>query len=359
MLLQLRSGDAMNKRRIDNFQGCLIGGAIGDALGWPVEFMKLSEIKSRFGENGLAHLILSGDGKAQITDDTQMTMFTAEGLLRAESRLTNKGICHAPTVIYFAYQRWLVTQGYPKKKDLDFIYDGWLLKLNRLHASRAPGNSCITSLLKDEKGTIEKPINNSKGCGAVMRSAPFGLFLNKNTAFEMAVESAAFTHGHPTGQLAAGALAFLIAEIIEGQSIITAVFNTIEKLKIEDHSFECISKLEDAISLSQSDLSDIESISSIGEGWTGEEALGISVFCAVRHQNDFRKALVASINHSGDSDSTGAITGNILGAYNGIDSIPKEWIQNTELVEEVRQLANDLFQAYEDSDEWWNKYPGY
>lgn len=192
--------------------------------------MKLNEIKKTYVENGLTHLILCDDGKAQITDDTQMTMFTAEGLLRAESRLTNKGICHAPTVIYFAYQRWLVTQGYPKKRDIDFIYDGWLLEIDRLFASRAPGNSCISSLRKDEKGTKDNPINNSKGCGAVMRSAPFGLFLDKDTAFEITIETAALTHGHPTGQLAAGALAFMIAEIIEGRSIIAAAFNTIDKL---------------------------------------------------------------------------------------------------------------------------------
>lgn len=349
----------MNKRRVENFQGCLIGGAIGDALGWPIEFMKLNEIKRRFGETGLTHLILYEDGKAQITDDTQMTMFTAEGLLRAESRLTSKGICHAPTVIYFAYQRWLFTQGYPKKKDIKFIYDGWLLDINRLFVTRAPGNSCISSLLKDEKGTKENPINNSKGCGAVMRSAPFGLFLEKNKAFKIAIETAALTHGHPTGQLAAGAFAYMIAEIIEGQSIIAATFNTIDKLSNEKESLECISKLEEAISLSQSDISDNDAISMIGEGWIGEETLGISVFCAIRYQNDFRQALIASVNHSGDSDSTGAITGNILGAYSGIDCIPKEWFQNTELIEEIVQLANDLHRVYEDSNEWWRKYPGY
>jgi ADP-ribosylglycohydrolase len=151
----------------------------------------------------------------------------------------------------------------------------------------------------------------------------------------------------------------MIAESIEGQSIIAATFNTIEKLSKEKGSLECISKLEEAISLSQSDLSDNDAISMIGEGWIGEEALGISVFCAMRYQNDFRQALIAAVNHSGDSDSTGSITGNILGAYSGIDCIPKEWFQNTELTEEIVQLANDLHRVYEDSSEWWRKYPGY
>ena len=169
----------MKKKDRSHFEGCVIGGAIGDALGWPVEFLSYSNIKKRFGDDGIAELVLEHGGKAEITDDTQMTMFTVEGILRAQSRVREKGICHIPTVVYFAYQRWLVTQGYTKNEKLDWIYDGWLMNVNELYARRAPGNSCITALLDEDKGTIESPINNSKGCGAVMRSAPFGLFLRR------------------------------------------------------------------------------------------------------------------------------------------------------------------------------------
>lgn len=349
----------MNKRTLEYFQGCLIGGAIGDALGWPIEFLTYNDIIKDYGESGLTELELGKGLKAEITDDTQMTMFTAEGLLRARSRAVNKGICHMPTVIYFAYQRWLFTQGYEKKKDLDFIYDGWLLNIERLYASRAPGNACISSLLSDLKGTTERPINNSKGCGAVMRSAPFGLFLEKNEAFKIAIETAAFTHGHKTGQLAAGALAYMIASIIEGKDLIPSIFSAIEKLKEENGSHECITKLEEAVSLSQSEMEDFLSISTLGGGWIAEEALAIGVYCAIKHQNDFEKALIAAVNHSGDSDSTGSITGNILGAYCGMSGIPETWIFQTELVDELKILSSDLLTKYEDNSAWWQKYPGY
>ncbi|WZL72033.1 ADP-ribosylglycohydrolase family protein [Clostridiaceae bacterium 35-E11] len=341
------------------FEGCLVGGAVGDALGWPVEFLKLDEIKKRFGDKGVIELVHSDCGKAEITDDTQMTMFTAEGILRAESRLRNKGICHAPTVIYFAYQRWLATQGYPKKESLDWIYDGWLMNRNELHARRAPGNSCITALVSDDKGTLENPINNSKGCGAVMRSAPFGLFLEKNSAYEIAKESAALTHGHPTGYVTAGALANIIAEIVGGTGLRESIFNTIEKLSSENSGMECTKKLRQALDLSGTDIPDYKAISEIGEGWIAEEALGISVFCALRYETDFRKALIASVNHNGDSDSTGSITGNILGALLGIQNIPQEWLESVELFEEIIELANDLLLGYQDGDSWWKKYPGY
>lgn len=341
------------------FEGCLIGGAVGDALGWPVEFLKLDEIKKRFGDKGIIELTQSDCGKAEITDDTQMTMFTAEGILRAESRLRNKGICHVPTVIYFAYQRWLTTQGYPKKESLDWIYDGWLMNKNKLYVRRAPGNSCITALLSDDKGTLQNPINNSKGCGAVMRSAPFGLFLEKNSAYEIAKESAALTHGHPTGYVTAGALAYIIAEIIGGTGLRESIFNTIEKLSSENSGMECTKKLNQALDLSGTDIQDYKAISEIGEGWIAEEALGISVFCALRYETDFRKALIASVNHDGDSDSTGSITGNMLGALLGIRNLPQEWLKSVELFEEIIELANDLLLGYQDNDRWWKKYPGY
>jgi len=149
------------KRDQDHFRGCLLGGAIGDALGWPVEFMRATEIKNQYGDRGITELVQNSDGKAEITDDTQMTLFTAEGLLRAETRGREEGICHPPSVVYYAYQRWLHTQGYPKNKDLDWIFDGWLIRTKQLFPKRAPGNTCISALLSRKQGTIEEPINNS------------------------------------------------------------------------------------------------------------------------------------------------------------------------------------------------------
>lgn len=90
----------------------------------------------------------------------------------------------------------------------------------------------------------------------------------------------------------------------------------------------------------------------------GEEALAIAVYCALKYRHDFRKALLAAVNHDGDSDSTGAITGNILGAYVGISRIPHEWVSAVELVDLITQIADDLLTRYEDTPEWADKYPG-
>nr|WP_255348669.1 ADP-ribosylglycohydrolase family protein [Paenisporosarcina sp. TG20] len=97
----------------------------------------------------------------------------------------------------------------------------------------------------------------------------------------------------------------------------------------------------------------------LAEGWVGEEVLAISIYCALKYQNDFKKAVLTAINHSGDSDNTGAITGNIVGAYLGLKSIPSDWIKNVELSGSILQNADDLLIKHRDTQEWWERYPGY
>ncbi|MDF2671929.1 MAG: draG [Clostridiales bacterium] len=347
------------KRTQDFFRGCLIGGAIGDALGWPVEFLKYESILSRYGKDGILDLVLSQNENAEVTDDTQMTLFTAEGILRAETRINEKEICDPPSVVYFAYLRWLNTQDYPKIKEFDWIYDGWLLNVRDLHNSRAPGNSCLSALLSEKLGTIDEPINNSKGCGGVMRVAPAGLFYSKEEVFQMAAEFAALTHGHPSGYLSAGALALIIACIINGEDIESAANSGLTELSKHEGHEECSKSLKEAIDLSHMDMKPLDAIKKLGEGWVGEEALAISVYCALKYRNDFKLALITAVNHNGDSDSTGAITGNILGAYLGVNSIPRDWIEKVELKDEIIQVADDLLTRYEVGKKWWDRYPGY
>src|SRR5687768_16508998 len=121
----------MRNEAANRISGCLLGGAVGDALGAPIEFMGLDEIRRRFGPDGLLEFTpgyVGGIGK--ITDDTQMTLFTAEGILRGRARWAVRGICHLPSVVHAAYMRWLVTQG--EKANPAYARgaeppDGWLI----------------------------------------------------------------------------------------------------------------------------------------------------------------------------------------------------------------------------------------
>jgi len=346
----------MMKNDICHFRGCLIGGAIGDALGYTVEFMNSEEIRRKFGNAGITELICDQrTGKALISDDTQMTLFTAEGILWAHFRGSHKGICSFPSCVFYSYQRWLYTQtGYLASEDYNWIlnneevdYKSELLNVKNLFVRRAPGNTCLSALSNSTKqnfGTIERHINNSKGCGGVMRVAPVGLYFynSPQKAFRIAADCAAITHGHPSGYLSAGVLAFIIAEIITGKEIKQAALNAIDILKTYEGHQECLEILHKAIDLVEKEIEPQEAIRRLGEGWVGEEALANALYCSLKYENDFEKALCLAVNHRGDSDSTGAICGNILGAYLGVNAIPPKWVKNVELSELITSLSNKL-----------------
>lgn len=352
------------KRDEKHYVGCLIGGAIGDAWGAPVEFMKLNQIKKLFGEDGLTHLMApSGTSKAVITDDTQMTLFTAEGILRSIVRAAQKNVERTTKdtnmLIFRAYLRWLYTQGLSTPNWDAKNYDGWLVKVGGLHAYRDPGVTCITSLGKGMMGTMFKPINDSKGCGTVMRVAPIGLMEKEEHVFELGCMNGAMTHGHPEGYLAAGAMALLIYHLIEGSTLEGAVDKVIARLAEIEQGRSCVALLSKAIELAQKGNPSAEQVSQLGGGFIADEALAIGVYAAISYANDFEKAISLAINHDGDSDTTGAITGNILGAYLGVEGIPELLIEQVELSKEILQIAKDLAIGYEADEAWYKKYPGW
>ena len=150
----------------DKIKGSLLGGAIGDALGYTVEFMEDYSIFRRFGELGITEYSLC-DGVAQISDDTQMTMFTAEGILRARHKYLNPSDGEYIEEIYHSYLDWLSTQS--RNYDSALVSEqSFLMNVSELYSARAPGNTCLSALESGKCGTLENIINNSKGCGGVM-----------------------------------------------------------------------------------------------------------------------------------------------------------------------------------------------
>ncbi|TXH33465.1 MAG: ADP-ribosylglycohydrolase family protein [Burkholderiaceae bacterium] len=359
------------------FAGCLLGGAVGDALGAPVEFMKRTEILRKFGPKGITQYAPAYGGIGRITDDTQMTLFTAEGLIRAWVRGCMKGITTYSGVTAHAYLRWLQTQGERPTCDIDFGTDetGWLFQQRDLHSRRAPGNTCLAAL-RAMKSLGEPARNDSKGCGGVMRVAPVGLFAwrlrqqeTPQDAFRLGTELAALTHGHPTGTLTGGVLAVLILALTDGASLPDALVVSKAILRSEPGHEETLRAIELAETLATSGQPHEAAISQLGQGWIAEDALAISIYCALVARN-FKHGVILAVNHDGDSDSTGSITGNLLGAMHGVRAIPAEWLEPLELREVIMSLAEDLY-AFKDWDigeysenaemnqRIWQKYPGF
>lgn len=362
--------------RKQRFRGCLLAGAIGDALGAPVEFLRLDQIHARFGADGITELVEAYGRVGAITDDTQMTLFTAEGLLRAFVRQASRGVSSYPAVVAGAYLRWLRTQD--ENPDAIEEADGWLIGHRQLHERRAPGNTCLSALqaLRSAGSLIGPARNDSKGCGGVMRVAPVGLFASHwrdaGHAFDLACTLAGLSHGHATGQLSAGVLAALVHELALGHTLEQALDRAQALLTGRAQAGETQSALAQARSSAgqarAGRLDRAQGLRQLGEGWIAEEALAMSVYCAlVAH--DLRDGLILAVNHGGDTDSTGAITGNLLGTLSGESAIPEHWRQQVELGGVIAEIADDLH----DCPDWrigehatdrdfdsriWNRYPG-
>lgn len=359
-------------KNLDKYRGCLIGGAAGDALGYPVEFLDEREISRHYGPSGITSYELV-DGVAQISDDTQMALFTATGLLLGTTRGMMRGIMGSyPSYVALCYGDWLRTQTRQYPLNTEDSYS-WLVNIPELFDRRAPGNTCLFALRSGKTGTIDEPINDSKGCGGVMRVAPVGLyFALKGRQVEnpdlVGAEVAAITHGHELGYIPAAALTHMINILIhEDSSIEEAVISAIDTVKglFPDarHLNAFVNLMERVVELAHENIDDLDAIHSLGEGWVAEETLAIATYCAIKHPDDFEAALVAAVNHNGDSDSTGAVTGNIMGASLGISGIPNKFIENLELKDVIQEVADDLyndcqmteFGDYED-EVWTNKY---
>lgn len=365
------------KRRVkDCIRGSLMAGAAGDALGYPVEFMSRNAILARYGDKGITEFKLDSDGKALVSDDTQMTLFTANGMLMGLTRGYMRGIGGDPKdYVDGAYIDWYYTQTVNKVSERDDFHYTWLRDLPELAHRRAPGITCLNAC---ESLLAHRDVeNNSKGCGGIMRVAPMGLldasfkesggsgFYYKTVYLaEAGAHIARVTHLHPLGYLPAALMTLLLSRIVPltpdevKESIIDIINDGLDVMmnmygndyaKYKEYLRALTLK---AVNLAHSNISDIQAIMQLGEGWTAEEAWAISLYCVIRHIDNMKEAIIAAVNHDGDSDSTGSITGNIMGAIYGYEAIKRERLfcpygkkfeDTIELHNIILAIADDLY----------------
>lgn len=363
--------DQPSAKHVAQVKGCLLGGAVGDALGAPVEFMSWAEIQERFGKEGIQEFAPAYGRLGAITDDTQMTLWTAEGVLRGINRGVQRGIGGPMSVLPRSYLRWLWTQDGALPVGMespslilgdDDTESGWLLGVEELRSRRAPGNTCLAALRSMRTGIEREATNDSKGCGTVMRVAPIALACGggRENMFELACDAARITHGHTTGILAAGAFVWILALLREGVPLYEAASSAIQRVSEMSGHEETTTALQKALRLGRS-FHTIwpKSTETLGGGWTAESALAIGVYAALVSRDDFARGVRIAVNHSGDSDSTGSIAGQLLGIQLEMDGIPPRWLEQLELRSEIEAIAEDLAIGVRTSEEWWVKYPGF
>lgn len=354
----------MNTNKI---RGCLIGGAVGDALGYQIEFargIKDKQVKRFKDDVGI------------ISDDTQMTLFTATALLWAQTqKLVGNEKVSLRESMHSAYLDWLDTQ----RGTLAHKSISWIKTIPELNRLRAPGNTCLSSLSSGKIGSTVQPLNHSKGCGTIMRIAPCAMFAdNPDHAGIIAVDCSVITHGHVLAWMPSYVCAHMIKSILDGNGdIYDALNRALNGLRSRASLFKenvpmfrknslgaFLDLIESAVDLSKKGMRDTDAIRMLGEGWTADEAFAIAIYSCLKYQDSFENSVVCAVNHDGDSDSTGAIAGNIMGALLGYQNIPDYYKNNVELNNIILEIADDIISLDKSEDssalimdeDWQRKY---
>lgn len=332
--------------------GSLLGGALGDSLGYAVEFDSIAAIRAHYGPAGLT-TFGQFDDDSHFSDDTQMTLYTVDGLVEALEWANDGVAADEIACLWLAYLRWLGTQDVAVSSSAPVPQPRWIDGQDVLRHRRAPGNACLSGLATGAMGTVARPVNpDSKGCGTVMRSAPFGLIphISREAVYKLSSDAASLTHGHPSARLSAAAFSLLIHHLVAGSDVRTAAVEALAFVKnVPTKAAELPERLEAALQLSTQPtvVGPEELTAALGEGWVAEEALAVGLYAVLSTSGSeptehFRRAITVAINHSGDSDSTGSIAGNILGAYYGEACLPADWLEALEAPEVIRGMADRL-----------------
>lgn len=323
--------------------GCLVGGAVGDALGAPESSSPGSQIQAELSRE----VVTEGPSPGHFTDNTQMVLFTCQALIRANLELEAVGICDPARLLYDAYLLWLVTQGSAfdevRRADGPRAPSGWLVHEPSLHRRAAP-HQPREVLQSGLRGTLSAPLNNSKGCAGVVRAAPSGILAvgvplgeSPAEAYHLGCEVAAITEGHPNGVHPAGVLAALVHVMVAGAGIRDAIdqCRLLAPMRLQR-------EIDAAVRLGSGGPPDPETLSAeLGAGSTGDEAISIALACAVGARS-FEEGIVASTNHGGETASTGAICGNLLGALYGNGAVPARIVASIDSIDLVEAVALDV-----------------
>lgn len=313
--------------------GCMVGLAVGDALGYPAEFRRRKQLLAEIGPQGITDFIALKDPRftrpqfagpghppGTFTDDTQMTIAVAEGLLEAG----HSDLDELMRAIATRFVRW------SRSPD----------------NNRAPGGTCMEGCQNLAAGVPwrDAGVESSKGCGSAMRVAPIGLYYEDlDQVAEVARCSSVLTHGHPTAVEGAAAAAVLVALALRGLSP-EQMFREVDQ-RCASRCPELAAywrKVPDLLG-EPAEAVLVEGV--LGESWVAEEAVASAMYCFWRFPDDFLGAVLTAINTDGDSDTIGTITGSLVGARLGADAIPARWRENVEDSTYLHQLGARLWKA--------------
>lgn len=331
----------------EKIEQIILAGALGDAFGYEIEFYNTAKIKLFYGENGLIDYPVKNN-HLFVSDDTQMTLFCQQACysylnlnhLQFTQQIQEKLI----TQINEKYCNWYQTQTYKFKSHYD--YENELMNFESLWALRAPGNTCLSALERGGNGRISvlSNINNSKGCGGIMRVAPIAfLEADIETIFDLGAKQAALTHGHPDGYLSSAYFATvlnLIAKDYDTLDSLNIANEILKKYKSHENFLNQIMHLQHLISEDKTYYAE-ELNKQLGECWVGDEAFTVAFYCFIKAKN-FEDCLILASNHNGDSDSTATLAAQLYAAKYGLSDEAKKNIQHLDVLPAIHFLFKKI-----------------
>lgn len=353
-------------QKVAYYSGCLLGMAVGDAMGYTVDKKSWDEICEDYGPNGLLGYDLV-NGYADITSYTQLPAFLCNGLLLGAIR-GNPELY--PRYMALGMREWAKSQGFRgNATEKTFC---WVAQVPGMRRRLCMDTRMLDALSRETLGTPEKPVFRSEFPGALTAAVAVGLAqdiarLDAEQVCQLGAGAVAFTHGSPEAFLSGAFLASAISRLLQqpDQPLIPLYRQLCQELEVRyaaqwPQVQQITGLIAQAIALTKDpELTPLAAMTLL-YCTTAPECLAGAVYASIIHMSNFDEAMIVSVNHSGRSAAVGAITGALLGARLGVEALPEFYLESLEAGDVLRELAKDLCNARQVmnlfDDSWDQKY---
>ena len=350
--------------KLDAYRGCLLGLAVGDAMGMPVDDMTWDEIRENYGPHGLLGYDLRSD-YAEITSYTQVAAYLCNALLLAASRGKQDKVLE---YVKLGLREWTRSQQFARDPEPSHC---WVAKLPAFRRRHCRDARMLDTLRLSAMGFPERGPNRYNTPGSLTAAVAVAMFYNPQRMTppqigELTAQIVSLTHGDPTAYISAAVLSYALTGIFMEPSLPLAdQFRA--AISAAGHQFRgrcgetdtVVRVLTDALERAKA----AEPMDQVMEDFRCYSAMSCvagAIYASVANRKDFDTAMITAVNHSGYSSAVAGITGAILGACLGHAALPEFYLESLEPVKALCVLADDMvsFTPIKGlfDDDWDQKY---
>lgn len=310
-------------------QSMLLGSAVADAVGVPVEFKSRAELK----ENPVVGMREYGTWRQPAgtwSDDTSLTIATMESITRLQ-KIDERDILNN-------FVRW-------------YLHDEFVAGDRGFDCGNTTASGIEKFLHKIPPAFCGMSDASSNGNGSLMRILPVAVYLYKingrnfyDREMKIIHSVSGLTHAHPRSLIACGIYCMFAAQILDGAGVreaLTAALGDAEKYYIVDKKF--FAELEYFKRLFQPDFADTPE-DEIRSGGYVVDTLEAAIWCILNTDN-YRDLVLKAVNLGGDTDTTADVAGGIGGILYGEEGIPADWLATLKKADYLREIAANFFDA--------------